>query len=103
MAFIEDMQERDLALLQTLDGREVTYAPDGGSPRVISGMLQEFSELTSGETVDVVVTSPVLSVRSIDIPEIQTGDQFTVDGQDYEVAVIRPDNEGITELMLEKL
>jgi hypothetical protein len=103
MAFIEDMQERDLALLQALDGREVTYTPDGGSPRVISGMLQAFSELASGETVDVVVASPVLSVRTIDIPEIQTGDQFTIDGQDYEVAVIQPDSEGITELMLEKL
>lgn len=103
MAFIEDMQERDLALLQTLDGREVTYTPDGGSPRVISGMLQEFSELTGGETVNVVVTSPVLSARTIDIPEIAVGDLFSIDGQDYEVAVIRPDNEGITEIMMEKL
>jgi len=103
MAFIEDMQERDLALLQTLDGREITYTPDGGSPRVISGMLQEFSELTGGETVDVVVAKPVLSVRTIDIPEIQAGDSFTVGGNDYEVAVVSPDNEGITELILEKL
>ena len=103
MPFIEDMQERDLTLLQTLDGREVTYTPSGGLPRALSGMLQEFSELTDGESVDVVVTKPILSVRSVDIPEIQVGDQFTVDGQDYEVAVIRPDNEGMTEIMLEKL
>ena len=103
MAFIDDMQERDLALLQALDGREVTYRPQVGVPRVISGMLQAFSELAGGETVDVVVASPVLSVRTIDIPEIQVGDLFTIDEQDYEVAVIRPDNEGITELMMEKL
>lgn len=103
MPFIEDMQERDLALLQALDGREVTYAPDGGSSRIISGMLQEFTELTGGETVDVVVAKPVLSVRTIDIPEIQAGDIFTIDSQDYEVAVVSPDNEGITELMMEKL
>lgn len=45
MAFIDDMQERDLALLQALDGREVTYRPLVGVPRVISGMLQEFTEL----------------------------------------------------------
>ena len=102
MAFIDDMQERDLALLQALDGREVTYRPLVGVPRVISGMLQAFSELAGGETVDVVVASPVLSVRTIDIPEIQVGDTFTIDEQDYEVAVIRPDNEGITELMMEK-
>jgi len=103
MTFIEDMQERDLSLLQTLDGREVTYTPSMGVPRVISGMLQEFTELTGGETVDVVVTNPVLSVRTIDVAEIQVGDQFTIDSQLYEVAVIRPDNEGITELTLEKL
>jgi hypothetical protein len=103
MPFIEDMQERDLALLQALDGREVTYTPDGGSPRIVSGMLQEFTELTGGETVDVVVAKPVLSVRTIDIPEIQAGDVFTIDSQDYEVAVVSPDNEGITELMMEKL
>jgi hypothetical protein len=86
-----------------LDGREVTYTPDGGSPRIVSGMLQEFTELTGGETVDVVVAKPVLSVRTIDIPEIQAGDVFTIDSQDYEVAVVSPDNEGITELMMEKL
>ena len=103
MAFIDDMQERDLALLQTLDGREVTYRPQVGVPRVISGMLQAFSELAGGETVDVVVASPMLSVRTTDIPEIQVGDTFTIDEQDYEVAVIRPDSEGITELMMEKL
>ena len=103
MAFIEDMQERDLALLQTLDGREITYTPDGGSPRTVSGMLQEFTELTGGESVGVVVAKPVLSVRTIDIPEIQAGDSFTVGGNDYEVAVVSPDNEGITELMMEKL
>ena len=103
MPFIEDMQERDLALLQTLDGREIVYTPDGGSPRTVSGMLQEFTELTGGETVDVVVAKPVLSVRTIDIPEIQAGDIFTIDSQGYEVAVVSPDNEGITELMMEKL
>jgi UDP:flavonoid glycosyltransferase YjiC (YdhE family) len=103
MPFIEDMQERDLALLQALDGREVVYTPLVGVPRLLSAMLQEFSELTGGESVDVVVAKPVISLRTIDIPEIQVGDTFNVDDQDYEVAVISPDNEGITELMLEKL
>ena len=103
MSFIDDMRLHDLALLQTLDGRLVTYTPDSGSPRSLFGMLQEFSELTSGETVDLVVSKPVLSVRTIDIPEIKTGDLFTVESRNYEVAVIRPDNEGVTELILEKL
>jgi len=103
MSFLDDMRLHDLSLLQTLDGRVVTYTPDGGTPRVIAGMLQEFSEMVSGESVDITSSHPVLSVRTADIPEIQTADQFQIDGQEYAVQVIRPDNEGITELILEKL
>ncbi|MDB2414191.1 head-tail joining protein [Rickettsiales bacterium] len=103
MSFLDDMRLHDLSLLQTLDGRVVTYTQGGGSPRVLSGMLQEFTEIVGGESVDVVASRPVLSVRTADILEIQTADQFQIDGQDYEVAVIRPDSEGITELILEKL
>jgi hypothetical protein len=103
MAFIDDMRLHDLALLERLDGRVVTYTPDGGSPRTLSGMLQEFTEMVGGESVDVTSSRPVLSVRTADIPEIQTGDLFQIDGQDYAVQVIRPDNEGITDLFLEKL
>lgn len=60
MTFLEDMQGCDLALLQTLDGREITYRPADGVARTVAGMLQEFSELTAGETVDVVTAKPVL-------------------------------------------
>ena len=64
MPFIEDMQ--------ALDGREIIYTPSGGMPRTITGMLQEFTELVDGESVDVVATAPVLSVRAIDVPNIKT-------------------------------
>ena len=102
MAFIEDMQGRDLTLLQTLDGRTITYTPDGGSPRTVAGMLQSYSEITGGESVDVIINSPILSVRGIDVPEIAEGDQFNIDGKDYTAAAVRSDNEGITEIMLEE-
>jgi hypothetical protein len=39
----------------------------------------------------------------MDVPELAAGDVFAIDGQDYEAAVIRPDSEGITEIMMEKL
>lgn len=103
MTFIEDMQGRDLALLQALDGRDIIYRPSVGVPRVIAGMFQAFSELTGGETVDVLVNNPILSVRTMDVPELAVGDVFAIEEQDYEAAVIRPDSEGITELILEKL
>lgn len=103
MSFLDDMRLHDLSLLQTLDGRVVTYTPDGGAPRVIAGMFQEFSEMVGGESVDITSSRPVLSVRTADIPEIQTNEQFQIDGTDYKAQVIRPDNEGITEVILEKL
>lgn len=103
MPFIDDMAQHDLSLLEKLDGRVVTYTPDGGSPRTLSGMLQEFTEMVGGESIDVVGSNPILSVRTADIPEIATGDQISVGGQDYEAQVIRPDSEGITEIILEKL
>lgn len=103
MPFIDDMAQHDLSLLERLDGRVVTYTPVIGSPRTLTGMLQEFTEMIGGEGVDVVASHPVLSVRTADVPDIATGDQFAIDGQDYEVEVIRPDSEGITEIILEKL
>lgn len=103
MSFLDDMKMHDLSLLQVLDGRVVTYTAGGGTPRIIAGMLQEFSEMVGGESVDITSSRPILSVRTNDIPEIQTNDQFQIDGNDYAVQVIRPDNEGITELILEKL
>lgn len=101
MTFMEDMHGHHATLMDKLDGREVFYTPQGAASRAVIGMFQAFSELVNGETVDVVVSSPVLSVRTADIPEIAVGDSFTIDGTEYEVAVIRPDSEGITELVLE--
>ncbi|MFO0360684.1 MAG: hypothetical protein ACK500_02580 [Flavobacteriales bacterium] len=101
MPFIDDMHGHHLSLLQTLDGREVIYSPQGGSPRAITGMFQAYSELVDGDSVDVVANSPILSIRTRDIPELTTGDRFTIDGKEFELVVIRPDSEGITELMLE--
>lgn len=101
MPFLNDMHGHHLSLLQALDGREIFYTPAGGATRAITGMFQAYSELVGAETVDVLVHNPVLSVRTDDVPEIATGDSITIDGKDYEVAVIRPDSEGITEVILE--
>jgi len=103
MSFIKNMQDHDLALLQTLDGQYIVYTPKLGSPKVIDGMLQEHTQMIPGGNVEIVATHPVLSVRNVDLPDVQIGDLIAVDSQSYEVAVIRPDNEGIVELVLERL
>lgn len=103
MSFMDSMAAHQLSIIEALDGRQVTYHPEVGTPRVIPAMLQSFSELVEGDSVDVVSRQPILSVRTIDIPDIQIGDQFTIAGDSYEVAIVRPDSEGITELFLERL
>ena len=102
MGFIDDMADHHLSLFETLDGRKIIYTPYGGASRDVAGLFQSYSELASGESVDVVVSNPILSVRTQDIPEITVGDQFLIEGKDYEVVVIRPDEEGISELTLEE-
>lgn len=101
MGFMEDMETHHQILLETLDGREIFYVPRIGISRRITGMFQAYSELVDGDSVDVVANSPILSIRTRDIPELTTGDRFTIDGKEFELVVIRPDSEGITELMLE--
>jgi hypothetical protein len=103
MSFISDMENRDLAILQALDGREVTYIANDKEPRTISGLFQQFSETKQGESVDIIGAQPILSVRSSDIPEIANGDKFTIDNTTYKVTVILPDSEGMTEIIMEKL
>jgi len=103
MTFLQDMDQHHLAIMDKLDGREVIYTPQGGSPQTISGLFQNYTEMLGSDNVDIVSSQPVLSVRTVDIPSIQTGDHIEIDGNSYSIAVIRPDSEGITELMLEAI
>ena len=101
MTFLQDMDQHHLAIMDKLDGREVIYTPQGGSPHTIIGLFQNYTEMLGSDNVDIVSSQPVLSIRTIDVPNIQTGDQIEIDGTSYSIAVIRPDSEGITEIMLE--
>ena len=97
------MMEHDLTLIQTLDGQYIIYTPKQGKPRVIDGMLQERASFIPGGSVEMVSTEAILSVRSIDSIDMQAGEKIAVDSQTYEIAVVRADNEGVVELVLERL
>ena len=101
MTFLQDMDQHHLAIMDKLDGREVIYTPQDGSPQTITGLFQNYTEMLGSDNVDIVSSQPVLSVRTIDVPNIQTGDHIEIDGASYSIAVIRPDSEGITEIILE--
>ena len=103
MSFIKNMMEHNLTLLQALDGQYIMYMPKKGKSKVIDGMLQMRTAFIPGGHVEMVSTEAILSVRSVDSVDMQAGDEIAVDAQTYEIAVIRTDNEGITELVLERL
>ena len=80
MTFLQDMDQHHLAIMDNLDGREVIYTPQGGLPQTITGLFQNYTEMLGSDNIDVVSSQPVLSVRTVDIPNIQTSDYIEIDG-----------------------
>jgi hypothetical protein len=103
MSFIKNMQEHDLSLLQSLDGEYILYTSTCGKQKVIDGMLQTRTAFIPGGYAEMVTCETVLHIRAIDSHDMQVGEKIAVDAKTYEIAAIRPDNEGFTELLLEKL
>lgn len=103
MSFIKNMQDHDLSLLQALDGEYILYTSNRGKQRVVDGMLQTRTAFIPGGHVDMVTTETVFHIRSIDSHDMQVGEKIAVDSNTYEIASIRPDNEGIAELVLERV
>jgi len=103
MSFMKNMIEHDLSMLQALDGEYILYTSKQGKQRVIDGMLQTRASFIPGGSVEMMATEVTLSVRSVDAQDMQIGDKIAVDAQTYEIAAIRPDNEGIVEIVLERL
>ena len=80
----------------------VSYTPNGGSSSNINVIFNnEFNLVDAGE-VGVESSTPVVTCKSSDVPNIQQGDQFTINSVNYQVVIIRPDGTGITEIQLEK-
>jgi len=103
MSFMKNMQEHDLSLLQALEGEYILYTSAQGKQKVIDGMLQMRASFASGGYAEMVNTETVLHVRAADSIDMQVGEKVAVDSNTYEIASIRPETEGITEVLLEKL
>lgn len=103
MTFIDNMDNHQLAILEALDGRTIIYTPQGGLSKQIKGLFQNYTQMLGAENIDIISSQPVLSVRTSDVMGIKTDDTINIASKSYRIAVIRPDSEGITELILEVL
>ena len=83
-------------------GIDVTYTPDGGSPRTVKAVVERnyFAE-TGG--VGIQTESLVLQVVDDDVPELAAGDDFTVLTVAYVAVEVKPDFNGMTEVVLNKV
>jgi hypothetical protein len=103
MSFVKQMQEHDLSLLQALDGEYILYTSSQGKQKIIDGMLQTRTAFVNAGYGEMVTTEIILHIRALDSNDMQVGEKIAVDNNTYEIASIRAENEGITELVLEKL
>lgn len=92
----------DLAVIGVRDafGRTVTYTPSGGAAESITAIFDAAHEVLAiggdGRPVSSGMTAPVIDVRLADVASgtVTEGDQFSVDGVDYEVVEEMPGTQG---------
>lgn len=86
---------------------DVIYTPlAGGGPFTIDGVFfgQYAERVYRNDMVSYVESSePSVHVKTSDVPSIAHGDAMTVRGIAYTVCNIRPDGDGVTQCLLERV
>ncbi|QDP51773.1 MAG: hypothetical protein GOVbin1578_36 [Prokaryotic dsDNA virus sp.] len=82
-------------------GKNATVSINGTSSSIKVILNNEYFEIP-GESVNIDGTQPIATCRSSDIANLDTDDSITIDSVTYNIKNIQPDNEGITELILQK-
>jgi hypothetical protein len=83
-------------------GIDVTFTPDGAAGRTVKGIINRdyFSE-TGG--VGIQTEAYILQVVDADVPELAVGDQFTINATTFRAVEIKPDFDGMSEVVLNKV
>ena len=96
---VEDDAMR-LEFLQDFGVSDATFTDvSAGSSSSITALLQTdyLLEETGGE-VGVETSTPIITARSSDIPNVSQGDTIAISGTTYTIVEVRPDGEGMTKL-----
>jgi hypothetical protein len=82
-------------------GIEVTYTPEGGSPRTVEAVVErDYYAETGGVGIQTEVL--VLRVVDSDVPELAVGDGFEVLSLAYVAVEVKPDFHGMTDVVLNR-
>ena len=85
------------------DNDRMAFLADFGSDILINGnTVVGIFDNTYEDTLGVSVTTPLITVRDIDIPDLERGNPVIVNSISYTVAEIQPDGLGISHVILQK-
>ncbi len=101
MAFDDDAVSASEDIVDAV-GESVVYH-GGGSPATITAIFDRDSILVEGDELEYQTFDALLTAKSSDVPGLEEGHMFTVDGVDYECVLPQPDGLGLTNIRLNKL
>jgi hypothetical protein len=82
-------------------GLDVLYTPDGGSPRTVKAIVeQDYYSETGG--VGIQTGALVFQVVDADVPELAVGDGFELLSVAYVAVEVKPDFNGMTDVVLNR-
>lgn len=84
-------------------GIEVTYTPDGGTSRTVTGIFDNpYLAADAGGIVEFNASSPTFMTRTSAITGASYGDELVIDSVTYVIREVMPDGTGMTTLALEE-
>ena len=96
---VEDDEMR-LEFLQDFGVSNATFTDvSTGSSSTITALLQtDYLMEDVGGEIGVETSTPIITARSVDVPNIVQGDTIAISGTTYTIVEVRPDGEGMTKM-----
>lgn len=103
MGFRDDFAARDTAIFLAL-GDTVTWTPAGGAAVFLTAFFEnQYYESNAGGYAETVGSRPVVTFKTIDVPNIARNDAVVFGGMNYTVKTLEPTSDGLTLCELSKI
>lgn len=96
MGFRENFAAIDTAIFSAL-GDTVTWTPAGGAAvSVLAFFENQYYESNAGGYAEAVGTRPMVTFKTVDVPNIARGDAVAFGGVNYALKTLEPTSDGLT-------